>query len=360
MEKVLMKGTEAIAEAAIQAGCNFFFGYPITPQNEIPEYMSRRLPQVTGGVYVQAESEVAAVNMLLGAGSTGTRVMTSSSSPGISLMAEGLSYMVGQETPAVIVNIMRAGPGLGGILPGQSDYKQATAGIGHGDCNMITLAPASLQETVDLVQQAFDLSQRYRSPVIVIVDGVLGQIMEAVSIQKAADPYDSNPEEWATGYMKHRGGRRVIRQSLFLNPEMLEKHNQLLEAKWKKIESNEVRFECYRTDDADFAVTAFGTVARIAKSVADNLRDEGYRVGVVRPITVLPFPYEAYAPVRERARGMLCAEMNWGQMLKDVKLAVAEKIPVGFYGRSGGACPSIEEITSACRKMIAELGVEKS
>jgi len=359
LEKVLMKGTEAIAEAAIQAGCKYFFGYPITPQNEIPEYMSRRLPEIPGGMFVQAESEVAAINMLLGAGSTGKRVMTSSSSPGISLMSEGISYMVGQGTPVVIVNVMRAGPGLGGILPGQADYNQATGGIGHGDCNLIALAPGTLQETVDLVQGAFDLSQRYRTPVIVIVDGVIGQIMEAVSIERVASPASSNRESWAAGYMQERGGKRVILQSLFLNPEQLEKHNQALEEKWKKIVAKEQRCESYRTDDADLVITAFGTVARIAKSVVEDLRNDGYKVGLIRPITVHPFPYASYHPIREKAKGMLCVEMNWGQMLKDVKFAVEGKIPVEFYGRSGGACPGIEEITSACRGMIDRLGIVK-
>lgn len=357
LEKVLMKGTEAIAEASIQAGCHYFFGYPITPQNEIPEYMSRRLPEIPGGMYIQAESEVAAVNMLLGAGATGKRVMTSSSSPGISLMSEGISYMVGQETPVVIVNVMRAGPGLGGILPGQGDYNQATGGIGHGDCNLLTFAPSSLQETVDLVQRAFDLSQRYRTPVLLIVDGVIGQIMEAVSIEPVGNPVTSNPEAWAAGYRKERGGKRVVVQSLYLDPDMLEKHNQALEAKWRRIEAEEVRCECYRTDDADFIVTAFGTVARIAKSVIDDLRGEGYKVGIVRPITVHPFPYEAYRLVCERAKGVLCVEMNWGQMLKDVRLAVEGKVPVEFYGRSGGMCPGTEEIDSACRAMLDKLGI---
>lgn len=360
MEKVLMKGTEAIAEAAIQAGCKYFFGYPITPQNEIPEYMSRRLPQVPGGRFVQAESEVAAVNMILGAGATGKRVMTSSSSPGISLMSEGVSYLVGQETPVVIVNVMRAGPGLGGILPGQSDYNQATGGIGHGDCNLPVLAPASLQETVDLVQIAFDLSQRYRTPVLVLVDGVIGQIMEAVAIEEVSTPASSNPETWAAGYMRERGGKRVVLQSLFLDPALLEKHNQALEAKWKKIEARELRWKSDRTDDADLVITAFGTVARIAKSVVEDLRGEGYKVGMIRPISVHPFPYQAYAPVCETAKGMLCVEMNWGQMVKDVRFAAAGKIPVEFLGRSGGACPSIEEITSACRGMISRLGIEKA
>lgn len=360
MEKVLMKGTEAIAEAAIQAGCKYFFGYPITPQNEIPEYMSRRLPEVPDGRFVQAESEVAAVNMLIGAGATGKQVMTSSSSPGISLMSEGISYMVGQETPVVIVNVMRAGPGLGGILPAQGDYNQATGGIGHGDCKFIVLAPASLQETADLVQSAFGLSQRYRTPVMVIVDGVIGQIMEAVTIEKVETPASSNPETWAAGYMKERGGKRIVMQSLFLDPAALESHNRALEAKWKKMEAKEQRWKSDRTEDADLVITAFGTVARIAKSVVEDLREEGYRVGLVRPISVLPFPYQAYAPVRERAKGILCAEMNWGQMLRDVRFAVEGRIPVEFCGRSGGACPSIEEITSACRGMISRLGIEKA
>lgn len=359
LEKVLMKGTEAIAEASIQAGCHYFFGYPITPQNEIPEYMSRRLPEIPGGMYIQAESEVAAVNMLIGAGATGKRVMTSSSSPGISLMSEGISYMVGQETPVVIVNVMRAGPGLGGILPGQADYSQATGGIGHGDCNLLAFAPSSLQETVDLVQNAFDLSQLYRTPVLVIVDGVIGQIMEAVTIEPVAHPINSNPETWAIGYMSERGGRRIVAQSLFLDPDALERHNHVLAAKWRKIEANEVRSECYLVDDADFVITAFGTVARIARSVVDDLRGEGYKVGMVRPVTVHPFPYEAYRPLHGRAKGMLCVEMNWGQMLKDVRLAAEGRIPVEFYGRTGGICPGTEEISGACREMMDKLGIGK-
>lgn len=359
VEKVLMKGTEAIAEAAIQAGCTLFFGYPITPQNEIPEYMSRRLPELPDGAYVQAESEVAAVNMLLGAGATGRRVMTSSSSPGISLMSEGISYLVGQETPVVIVNVMRAGPGLGGILPSQADYAQATGGVGHGDCNLLVLAPASLQETVDLMREAFSLSQLWRMPVMVIVDGVIGQIMEAVNIPPPEERVESAIEEWAVGYAKERNGARVVMQSLFLDPERLESHNRHLEEKWRAVESKERRVETYRTDDADLIITAFGTVARIARSVADDLREEGYRVGLVRPITVRPFPYEAFERVGERASGVLCVEMNWGQMLRDVKAGIAGRVPVEFYGRSGGACPSLEEITSSCRNMIERLNIKK-
>ena len=277
MTKVLMKGTEAIAEAAIQAGCKYFYGYPITPQNEIPEYMSKRLFEV-GGVYLQAESEVAAANMVLGGAATGERVMTSSSSPGVSLMSEAMSYIAGQELPAVVVNVMRGGPGLGGILPSQGDYNQATCGMGHGDFNIIVYAPSSLQEAVDMVQKAFDTAQRYRNPVVILCDGIIGQIMEAVEIPVQEPRNLSKPEDWAAGYMRERGRRNIL-QSLFLTPDVLERHNQKLEAKWRVIEQNETACEKYLTDDAEVVIAAFGTVGRIARSVVDTMRTEGFRGG---------------------------------------------------------------------------------
>lgn len=353
MKKTLMKGTEVIAESAIQAGCKYFFGYPITPQNEIPEYMSRRLPEI-GGVYLQAESEVAASNMILGAGAAGVRVMTTSSSPGVSLMSEAISYMAGQEVPAVIVNVMRAGPGLGGILPGQSDYNQAVCGIGHGDFNLIVLAPGSLQETVGLVQKAFDLADKYRSPVMVICDGVIGQIMEAVEIPQNTGGKTFDHSDWAVGHMKQRGNS-VIVKSLFLDPVALEEHNQKLQAKWLTIVENEKMCEKYMTDDARLVISAFGTVARISRSVVNTLRAEGMKIGLIRPIVVNPFPYEEFESLMPSCKHILDTEMNMGQMLRDVKAGVKFKIPVSFYGRAGGFCPGEQELEDECRRIYAEL-----
>lgn len=353
MKKTLMKGTEVIAESAIQAGCKYFFGYPITPQNEIPEYMSKRLPEV-GGVYLQAESEVAASNMIMGAAAAGVRVMTTSSSPGISLMSEAISYMVGQEIPTVIVNVMRAGPGLGGILPGQADYNQAVGGIGHGDCNVIVLAPGSLQEVVELMGEAFDLAEKYRNPVLVICDGVIGQIMEAVEIPERDGKRAHDPTDWAAGYMDKRG-RSVIIKSLSLNPEELEEHNIKLHAKWQKIVANEKKCEKYMTDDAKLVISAFGTTARISRSVVNTLRGEGMRVGLIRPILVNPFPYEEFESLLPVCEHILDTEMNMGQMIRDVKAGVKYKIPVSFYGRSGGFCPGELDIENECRKIYAGL-----
>lgn len=353
MKKTLMKGTEVIAESAIQAGCKYFFGYPITPQNEIPEYMSKRLPEV-GGVYLQAESEVAASNMIMGAAATGVRVMTTSSSPGISLMSEAISYMVGQEIPTVVVNVMRAGPGLGGILPSQSDYNQATGGIGHGDMNLIVLAPGSLQEVVEMMGEAFDLAEKYRHPVVVICDGVIGQIMEAVEIPERNVRSAYDPTEWAVGHMDKRG-RSVFIRSLFLNPDELEVHNKKLRAKWLKIVENEKRCEKYMTDDAKLVISAFGTTARISRSVVNTLRAEGMKIGLIRPILVSPFPYEAFESLLPTCRHILDTEMNMGQMIRDVKAGVKYQIPVSFYGRSGGFCPGEQEIEDECRKIYAEL-----
>lgn len=353
MKKILMKGTEVIAESAIQAGCKYFFGYPITPQNEIPEYMSKRLPEV-GGVYLQAESEVAASNMIMGAAAAGVRVMTTSSSPGISLMSEAVSYMVGQEIPTVIVNVMRAGPGLGGILPAQSDYNQAVGGIGHGDMNLIVLAPGSLQEVVDIMGEAFDLAEKYRNPVIVICDGVIGQIMEAVEIPEGNGKRADDPSEWAVGYMDRRGRSTIIR-SLFLNPDELEEHNKKLDAKWQKIAANEKKCEKYMTDDAKLVISAFGTAARISRSVVNTLRAEGMKVGLIRPIMVNPFPYEEFESLLPVCQHILDTEMNMGQMIRDVKAGVKYRIPVSFYGRSGGFCPGEQDIENECRKIYAGL-----
>lgn len=354
MQRALMKGTEAIAEAAIQAGCRYFYGYPITPQNEIPEYMSKRLFEV-GGVYLQAESEVSASNMLLGAAAAGVRVMSSSSGPGVSLMAEGLSYMAGQGAAVVIVNIMRAGPGLGGVMPSQGDYKQAAHGMAHGDFNLIVLAPSSLQEAVDLTQRAFDMAQMYKTPVMVICDGVIGQIMEAVEIPEHKVKEYSNPADWACGYMKERGGKRVIIRSLHLDPEALERNNREMEARWNLAAKNEHMCESYMTEDAVLVISAFGTVGRIARSVVDNLRAEGLKVGLVRPILTAPFPDKDFEAILPVCKHVLDVEMNWGQMKKDVERAVKFKIPVSFYGRSGGLCPSVAEIEEKCREILAAL-----
>lgn len=353
MKKTLMKGTEVIAESAIQAGCKYFFGYPITPQNEIPEYMSKRLPEI-GGVYLQAESEVAASNMIMGAAATGVRVMTTSSSPGISLMSEAVSYMVGQEIPTVVVNVMRAGPGLGGILPSQSDYNQAVGGIGHGDMNLIVLAPGSLQEVVELMGEAFDLAEKYRNPVIVICDGVIGQIMEAVEIPERETKSAYDPTDWAAGHMDKRGTSVIIR-SLFLNPDELEVHNEKLRAKWLKIVANEKKCEKYMTDDAKLVISAFGTAARISRSVVNTLRAEGMKIGLIRPILVNPFPFDEFESLLPVCQHILDTEMNLGQMIREVKAGVKFKIPVSFYGRSGGFCPGEQDIENECRKIYAEL-----
>ena len=352
MGRVLMKGTEAIAEAAIQAGCKYFFGYPITPQNEIPEYMSAHLPEV-GGVYVQAESEVASINMVLGGGATGYRVMTSSSSPGISLMSEGISYIAGCEIPAVIVNVMRAGPGLGGILPGQADYLQATKGGGNGDYNLIVLAPSTLQECVDLTQLAFDLAQKYRNPVMVAADGFMGQMMEAVEIKPSPTKDQPADPTWALGFMEERGGKRSHLHSLFLAPEPLEEHNRKLQKKYGAMKAAEQRCECYHMEDAELLIAAYGTTARISRSAVNNLRAEGLKVGMIRPITLWPYPYDAFRTVPSTVKNILVAEMNAGQMVDDVKVATGCRYPVSFYGRMGGFAPSVREIEDECRRILA-------
>lgn len=352
----LMKGAEAIAEAAIRAGCRLFFGYPITPQNEIPEYMSRRLPEV-GGCFVQAESEVAASNMLYGAAGTGERVMTSSSSPGISLMMEGISYLAGAELPVVIVNIMRAGPGLGGILPSQGDYFQATKGGGHGDYKLLVLAPWSVQEAYDLVQDAFDLADYYRNPVMVLGDALIGQMMEPCELRehtKPCKPLDDKKEWAARGYKGNK--KRAIINSLFLDPAELEKHNQRLHAKYEEMKKNEIRYASYGGEgDCDVLIVAYGTVARVALRAMEMLEEEGTKARLIRPITLFPFPYDAVREAAMKARFVLCAELSTGQMLEDVNLAVMEKKPVFFYGRQGGLLISPEEIVREVKRLNQEI-----
>ena len=354
MKREIWKGSEAIAEAAIRAGCRGFFGYPITPQNEIPEYMSLKMPQA-GGVFVQAESEVAAINMVYGAAATGVRAMTSSSSPGVSLKQEGISYMAGAKLPAVIVNVMRGGPGLGSIQPSQADYFQATRGGGNGDYRTPVLAPANLQEAVDLVQEAFDIADQYRTPVVVLADGLIGQMMEPIvwhDVKKRQLP----PTTWAANGRKGREHNNFI-NSLLIDAQDCENHNIELLNTYHEIEKNEVRFEEVMTEDAEVLITAYGTPARIAITVAENLRARGIKAGVFRPITLWPFPSKRLREIAEQdsVKVILDVEMSTGQMLDDVNLAVAERKPVRFYGRYGGVIPTVSEIEAAAEKALGEV-----
>ncbi|MFW5996160.1 MAG: 3-methyl-2-oxobutanoate dehydrogenase subunit VorB [Halanaerobiaceae bacterium] len=349
MSKKLMKGNEAIPEAAIRAGCKYFFGYPITPQNEIPAYMSERLPE-EGGVFLQAESEVAASNMVYGAAGAGARVMTSSSSPGISLKAEGISYIAGAELPCVIVNMMRGGPGLGGIQPSQSDYFQATKGMAHGNFHLLVLAPFSVQEAAELTMEAFELADKYRNPVMLLGDGMLGQMMEPVEMPEKINP-DTIPEkDWATDGA--RGRDKNIINSLYLDNQKLEDLNWKLHAKYEQMKAENVKFETYRLEDAEIAIVAYGTVARIAMSAIESARERGIRAGMIRPITLFPFPSEIIANTAEIVDHFLAVEMSTGQMVEDVKLAVKGKKPVHFHGRPGGIMPSPPEILTKIKKIV--------
>ena len=350
MAKQMMKGNEAIAEAAVQAGCRYFFGYPITPQNEIPEYMSARLPEV-GGVFLQAESEVSAINMVYGAAGTGARVMTSSSSPGISLKQEGISYIVGAQLPCVIVNIVRGGPGLGSIQPAQSDYFQATRGGGHGDYRMVVFAPASVQEAMELTQRAFDVADQYRNPVMVLGDGIIGQMMEPVEMPEYKGR--ALPEKtWsATGWTAGSSRERAVINSLYIKADECEAHNLLLAAKAAEMEKNEGMVEEKFMDDAEYAVVAYGTTARIAMDAIRRLRGEGVKVGMIRPVTVWPFPSETVARAAGKVKRMLTVEMSSGQMVEDVRLAANGKCPVDFYGRTGGIIPGAREIIAQIERM---------
>ena len=349
-ERILMKGNEAIGEAAIRAGCRHFFGYPITPQNELPEYMARRLPEV-GGAMVQAESEIAAINMIYGAAGAGARVMTSSSSPGISLKQEGLSYIAGAELPCVIVNMVRGGPGLGGIQPAQGDYFQATKGGGHGDYRLLVLAPASIQEMVDVVQDAFELADKYRNPVMILGDGMMGQMMEPVMFRGEAIT-DLPKKEWATTGLRDHPGRRNVVNSLYLQPDKLEEHNNRLQAKYREIVANEVRYEEVDVEGADLVVAAYGTTARIVRSAMEAGKKEGLKVGLIRPITLWPFPDEPFHRARETAKAFLSVEMSAGQMVEDVRLAVEGRKPVYFYGRTGGMVPTPEDVLAKFKEIL--------
>ena len=353
MAKVLMKGCEAIGEAAIRAGCRNFFGYPITPQTEVPEYLAKRFPEV-GGIFVQAESEVAAINMLYGGAGVGKRVLTTSSSPGISLMAEGTSYIAACHLPVVMVNIVRAGPGLGGILPAQSDYLQATKGHGHGDYKIMVLAPSSVQEAVNLIYEAFDLADKYLTPVMVMGDGMIGQMMEPVDFPPERALEDLPAKPWAaTGA---HGRKPNIINSLFLKEAECNANNWKLRAKYDEIEKHEKRFETYDCNEQklEVLIVAYGTMARICKTAADEVRTAEHKsIGVFRPITLWPYPYEALAELARKADRVLVVEMSTGQMIEDVKLAVLGTKPIEFYGLTGGVVPSPDNVADKLREILS-------
>ncbi len=349
-----MKGNVAIAEAAVRAGCRFFAGYPITPQNEVPEYLSWRLPEA-GGVFVQAESEVAAINMIYGAAGAGFRALTSSSSPGLSLKLEGISYLAGAELPCVIVNVMRAGPGLGGIQPAQGDYFQATKGGGHGDYRLLVLAPSTIQEAVDLMSEAFEKADRYRIPVLLLVDGLLAQMMEPVALPEPASEADRPAKPWAAVGWADKTRPRAVITSEYLVPRELEEHNRALQRKYAEIAANESRLECVMPDEAGLLVVAYGSTARIARTAVDLVNAEGPRVGLARPVSLWPFPTAALAAAAQKARSVLVVEMSAGQMVEDVRLAVNGAREVAFYGRMGGMIPSAEELAEVMRSAVREV-----
>lgn len=345
MSKVLMKGNEAIALAAVSAGLDAFFGYPITPQNEVPEYLSKYLVE-KGKVFVQAESEVAAINMVYGAAGAGKRVMTSSSSVGIALKQEGISYMAGAELPCVIVSVMRAGPGLGGIQPSQGDYFQATRGGGNGDYHVVVFAPESIQETVDLIKEAFEVADQYRNPVMILADGLIGQMMESVDLDRPAKKRHIEPKSYATIGTNYHEGRNII-TSLGLDPVYQEKHNLDLKKKYDEIRKHEVAFEMINMEHAEYVIVAYGTVARIARSSIEMLKEKGVNVGMIRPISLWPYPKKAFDLIPKSVKGILVAEMSLGQMLDDVLISNKGRLPVAFYGRAGGMVPEPEEIVDA-------------
>lgn len=348
-EKVLMKGNEALAEAAIQAGCHHFFGYPITPQTELAAYMAKRMPKI-GGTYLQAESEIAAVNMVLGAAAAGVRAMTSSSSPGISLKGEGISYMAGSDLPAVIINVQRGGPGLGGIQPSQADYWQATKALGHGDFQILVFAPSTVQEMVNLVSDAFDKADQYRMPAMILADGMLGQMMEPVELPEKKEQTAIEKPWAACGH----GGKRKhnIVNSLYLTPNALEDLVRERYARYETIKANEQRAEEYRTEDADLIVVAYGASSRVARSAVNKAREEGLKVGLVRPITLWPFPTDAIQRAAKQAKQLLVVEMSMGQMVDDVRLAANCSVPVHFYGRTGGIIPTPKEVLGEIKKLL--------
>ena len=350
-EKLLMKGNEVIAEAALRAGCRHYFGYPITPQTEIAHYMAKKMPLV-GGVFLQAESEVAAINMVYGAAGAGARVMTSSSSPGVSLKQEGLSYIGCAELPAVIVNIMRCGPGLGGILSAQGDYFQSVKGGGHGDYRMVVLAPNTIQELYELTVEAFNISDRYRITTMILGDGMLGQMMEAVEFAENEN-IETVEKPWATNGSKLTRERNII-SSIDTNPEKLEAINRRLQAKYSEIREKEPRVEIFNCEGADIIITAFGTVARIVKNVIEDAKKEGIKIGLIRPITLWPFPEKEIRQLANVPKAFLSVELNAGQMIEDVKLAIDGVKPVHFYGRTGGMTPSQKEILDKVKEILGK------
>ena len=350
-EKILMKGNEALAEAAIRAGCRHFFGYPITPQTELAAYMSKQLPKI-GGTYLQAESEVAAINMVYGASSAGIRVMTSSSSPGVSLKGEGISYMIGADLPGLIVNINRGGPGLGGIQPSQSDYWMATRATGHGDGHVIVLAPSTVQEMADLARLAFDLGDRYRTPVMILADGLLGQMMEPVELPDALDPADLPHKDWAVDGTKGERSHNII-NSLSLVAQVLEDMVIQRHQRYQLIKQEEQRAQLEQVEDAELVVVAYGAAARIVRSAVQAARKEGFKVGMIRPITLWPFPDVAICKACNTASAFLSVELSTGQMVDDIRLAVAGARPVSFFGHSGGIIPTPAEVLVAIKKAYA-------
>ncbi|MEE8389677.1 MAG: 3-methyl-2-oxobutanoate dehydrogenase subunit VorB [Anaerolineae bacterium] len=354
MAKELLEGNAAIAEAAIRAGVEAFYGYPITPQTEVLEHFSERMPEI-GRVFLQAESEVASINMVYGAACAGVRVMTSSSSPGISLMQEGISYIACSEVPVVLVNIMRGGPGLGNVQPAQGDYFQAVKTAGHGDFHMIVLAPANVQEAIDHVVLAFDLADKYRTIAMVVADGAIGQMMEPAELppMRPVRPPEERPSWALTGA---QGRKPNIITSLYLGAENLEKMNLRLQAKLKEIAANEVRWKEFETKDADLLLVAFGTMGRVCQTVVREAREQGIKVGLLRPVTLWPFPTARLTELAQQVRGMLVVEMNAGQMLEDVRLAVEGRCPVEFYGRMGGVIPLPDEILPELAKLDVKTG----
>ena len=355
MAKVLMKGNEAIGEAAIRAGCLNYFAYPITPQSEVAEYLSRRMPEV-GGVFLQGESEVAVSYMIFGAAAAGARIFTTSSSPGISLMSEGISYIAGAQCPAVFVNIMRGGPGLGGILPSQADYLQATKGMGHGDFCLLVMAPASVQEAVEMVMKAFPLAEKYRNPVMILGDGLIGQMMEPVEFPDNLKTEPSNKDAWATNGMDTRGSRqRNLVKSLFLDPEALNNHNLTLKAKYEQMKKEEIMFERYHMDgDYQVLIVSYGTMSRVCRTAIETLHAEGIEVGMLRPQTLFPFPEAAVfdGAVKASCQAVVSVEMSMGQMLEDVQRSVQGTKPVHWYGKCGGDVPTPEEVTDFIHNLI--------
>ncbi len=345
-DKVLMKGNEAIAEAAIIAGCRHYFGYPITPQTEIAAYMAKRMPKI-GGVFLQAESEIAAINMVYGVAATGKRVMTSSSSPGISLKSEGLSYLAGADLPSLVVNVQRGGPGLGGIQPSQADYFQATKGGGHGDFRMLVLAPSSVQEMAELTIKGFELADTYRMTAMVLADGTMGQMMEPVALDLEVKPAPEKP--WATTGTKLAREHNIV-NSLFLSPEELEKFNFDRYEKYRYIEENEAMYEEYLMDDADICVVAFGIAARVSKNAINEARKQGIKVGLIRPITLWPFPTAPFKKAITHVKNFISVELSMGQMIEDVRLATECKVPVALCNRAGGMIPSPEQVLAAIQE----------